>query len=462
MPGLGPILDAMGDKEATEGLSELLLLSGLSFLDWHTWCLSEVSALKFCFCYAQANDTVAKLCHLLRLFQNLHSQNSKHLSLAQRALTHTRGLFNSLWARMCRSRDCYSHACKAMLALDPDEKLAPGWTKRFWKLNEGDIHSPGCEVENTSEGQFTPSWIWLVSQLSQPTPTKTTASNDHTARSASINESSTAVDPEQTDSMHAHWVKCQAHAERYKKEAKLVVEEMGRTLHYFDWKRAWWLSLESRREESSTPPLTSVQHRLQAYAHHQANIYVTLIAVFAKQWRTLASHVLQPAWLSDYPAPATNDCPCSNPEVGLKSTGTRCKSPPFPQSNDDGTGSPLASKMEVNKSQDSNSDDDNNGNNNGGEDPDELDIFKIDFEDELMAWTSYWLLVKYYLSTLHVFCTWPSCGGKINNFLLSPGWTRRMSKRGKVLTWENFVEVLLRGHLWTCKFFLCMQWLPHI
>ena len=234
MPGLGPILDAMGDEETAEGPSELLLPSELSLLDRHTWCLSEVPALKFRFHYAQADDTLAELRRLLRLFQNLRGQNSKHLSLAQRALTRTRGLFNSLRARMRRSCDRYSHARKAMLALDPDEKLAPGWTKRFRKLDEGDIRGPGREVDDTSEGRFAPSWIWLVSQSSQPVPTKTTASNDHTARSASINESSTAVDPEQTDLMRAHWAKCQARAERYEEEAKLVVEEMGRTLRYFD------------------------------------------------------------------------------------------------------------------------------------------------------------------------------------------------------------------------------------
>ena len=146
----------------------------------------------------------------------------------------TRGLFNSLQARMRCSCDRYSHTHKTMLALDPDEKLAPGWTEHLRKLDEGDICGPGCEVDDTSEGQFAPSWIWLVSQSSQPAPTKMTASNDHTARSASINKSSTVVDPEQTDSMRAHWAKCQAHAERYKEEAKLVVEEMGQTLHYFD------------------------------------------------------------------------------------------------------------------------------------------------------------------------------------------------------------------------------------
>ena len=199
MPGLGPILDAMGDEETAEGPPELLLPSELSLLDQHTWCLSEVPALEFRFRYAQADDTLAELCHLLRQFQNLRGQNSKHLSLAQRALTCTRGLFNSLRARMRRSRDCYSHAHKAMLALNPDERLTPGWTKRFQKLDKGGIHGPGCEVDDTSEDRFAPSWIWLVSQSSQPAPTKTTASNDHTARSASINESSTAVDPEQTD-----------------------------------------------------------------------------------------------------------------------------------------------------------------------------------------------------------------------------------------------------------------------
>ena len=41
--------------------------------------------------------------------------------------------------------------------------------------------------------------------------------------------------------------------------------------------------------------------------------------------------------------------------------------------------------MEVDESQDSDGDDDNDNSDDGGEDPDELDIFEIDFEDELMA-----------------------------------------------------------------------------
>ena len=96
MPRLGPILDAMGDNETAEVSFKLLLTSELSIEDRRAWCLLDVPALEFQFCYAQADDSLAEVRRLLQLFQNLCSQNSKHLGFAQRALMHTRGLFDSL------------------------------------------------------------------------------------------------------------------------------------------------------------------------------------------------------------------------------------------------------------------------------------------------------------------------------------------------------------------------------
>ena len=50
-------------------------------------------------------------------------------------------------------------------------------------------------------------------------------------------------------------------------------EEMGRTLHYCEWKQSSWLSLQFEQVKSQHPPSADVQHRLKAYAHCQVNIY---------------------------------------------------------------------------------------------------------------------------------------------------------------------------------------------
>ena len=65
MPGLGPILNAMGDDETAEVSFKLLLPSELSVEDQHAWCLLDVPALEFWFCYAQADDSLAEVRRLL-------------------------------------------------------------------------------------------------------------------------------------------------------------------------------------------------------------------------------------------------------------------------------------------------------------------------------------------------------------------------------------------------------------
>ena len=387
MPGLGAILEAMGDSESTEGASKLLLPSELSVEDRSIWCLPHIPPLEFRFRYAQADDNLAEIRRLLRLFQNLRNQNTKHLNLAQRAVTRTRGLFESLRTRIRRSADRYSHARDAMLALDPDQQLGPGWMNRFQKLNNDDVRGPGREVEDTSEGQFTPSWIWLVPRLSQPSPTTTTRPGD---RAATVSSVSHSEDPDQNESMRAHWAKCQARAERYEEEVKLTIEEMGRTLCYFKWKRAWWLSLQSQREESESPPPASVQRGLRAYAHHQANVYTTLIHSFVSQWReTLDFHDLRPTWLSDYPPSSDH----SQPATKSKSTCLKRKAPP---SHDGNADTPPTSDMETGDQDNGGSSNKDDNNSNDDEDDgsdydeyvdnvDDAPAFDFDFEDEWMV-----------------------------------------------------------------------------
>lgn len=143
MPGLGPILDEMGNDETAEDPFKLFLPSELSVNDRAVWCPPDIPALEFRFRYAQADDSLAELRRLLRLFRNFRDENSKHPNLAQKAVTRTKGLFDSFRTRIRRSGNRYSHARSAMLALDPDQKLSPGWTERFAKLDESDIRGPG-------------------------------------------------------------------------------------------------------------------------------------------------------------------------------------------------------------------------------------------------------------------------------------------------------------------------------
>lgn len=314
MPGLASILDETRDSDVPDDPPKLWLPSEVSAEDRDTWCLPDIPSLEFRFRYAQADDSLAELRRLRRLVQGLQDQNAKHPSLTQKSLTRSQGLWESFRARIKRSASRYSHALSAMLALDPDEKLSPGWTRRFQKLNDGDIRGPGREASDTSEGRFVPSWIWLVPH-SNHLPTTTTAPDNPATRTNTpapdhetatmVSEGTAVNDAEFVDSMRVHWAKCQARAERYEEEVQLTIEEMGRTLSYFKWKQSWWLGLASERANSDASPQAGVQRGLHAYAHRQASIYGVLVVSFVSRWRkSLLSHGFKPVWLSQYPAVA--------------------------------------------------------------------------------------------------------------------------------------------------------------
>ena len=391
MPGLGPILDEMDDDVTAGELLKLLLPSDLSLDEQGAWYPPDMPALELRFRYAQADDSLVELRRLLRLYRNLRDENLKHPGLAQKSVTRTRGLFQSFWTRIDRSADRYSHACSAMLTLDPDQKLKPDWMGRFKELDGSDVRGPGREQEDTSEGQFKPSWIWLVPLLNHPLPPAVTLSSDH-AEVTSVDEPTAASDAEVTESMRAHWAKCQARAERYEEEVALTAEEMGRTLRYFEWKQSQWLSLQSSREASATPPSTDVQRGLQAYARRQANIYEMLVVSFANQWRkALTSHNLHPPWLSRYPAAPDPQEPETNPK----------SAPSLSSLPRDDTGGLRTDGMDTGPNNDENHNDNNNNNNNGNDDDDndyggdygdcdeeyvvgDAELFEFDLEDEFM------------------------------------------------------------------------------
>ena len=307
MPGVASILDEAYNNEASNDTPKLWLPSDASAEDWDIWCLLDIPTLEFQFCYVQADNSLAELHHLHWLLQGLQDQNKKHLSQSQKNSTHSQGLFEGFKARIKRTSSRYSHAHNTMLALDWDEKLGPGWMQWFQKLNKSNIRRPGCEEDNTSEGQFMLSWIWLVPHSSDPPPAAIIHPSNVPGSKTMMatNEHTVVNDTELVDSMHVHWAKCQAQAERYEEEVTLTIEEMGHTLSYFQWKQSWWFSLGSEQARSDSPPSVNVQRGLTAYAQHQGRIYDMLVISFVNQWRkTLATCGYSPVWLSQYPQAA--------------------------------------------------------------------------------------------------------------------------------------------------------------
>jgi len=368
MPGLGPIFE---DENLDESV-KLWLPSELSQDDRAAWCLPEIPELEFRFRYAQADDSLSEIRRLRRMLQGLRDQNAKHPSLVQRSRTRTRGVFEGFEARVRRAVRRYRHSRQAMLSLDPSQQLSPEWAKRFQVLEDADIRGPGRESYETSEGMFQPSWIWLVLQSINPAlnggppldePTATTSAVPGTNSSAAEPTLTTIDDPDTADSMRVHWAKCQARADRYEEEVALTVEEMGRTLRYFEWKKAQWTSLQSEREKSTTPPPPDVQHGLRAYAHRQIYVYETLVVSFVNRWRRLlVLHGLGTEWLHRYPvandplsakasrghskptAPKFHLTPASNPSTQMDPPSS--SSPVSPLNINPSTDPPMESDVE--------------------------------------------------------------------------------------------------------------------
>lgn len=198
------------------------------------------------FCYAQADNSLTQIRYLHRMLQGLHNQNFKHPSSVQQSITCTKGLFKSFQAKIHHTTSQYHHSYQAMLALDPSQQFSPGWMQHFQKLEDADILGPGHDSDSMSEGTFQPSWIWLVPQLTDHAsngPTPATNSLPH-PNTTTADPAAPTSDSEVTELMYINWARCQAQANWYKEEVALTIEEMGRTLHYFEWKKALWMSLQ--------------------------------------------------------------------------------------------------------------------------------------------------------------------------------------------------------------------------
>lgn len=160
-----------------------------------------------------------------------------------------------------------------------------------------------------SEGQTQYSWIWTTSPPPPLSWTSTATPSGDSQPAASPPVSllpktaspaiSVTLDKDSQDFDRVQWAKCQARAERYEEEVQLTVEEMGRTLRYFEWKRDWWLSLVPEHKNSDYP--SDTQGGLRAYACRQSHLYNELVTSFVVHWRVyLSARSLGSAWLNKY------------------------------------------------------------------------------------------------------------------------------------------------------------------
>ncbi|KAF9777606.1 hypothetical protein BJ322DRAFT_1114906 [Thelephora terrestris] len=288
--GLGPLPE--GEDELDESI-KLQLPSELSEDERAAWCLPGIPSLEFRFRYAQADDSLSQIRCLRRLLQNVQDQNAKHPSQTQRSISRSKGIFDGLASRVRRAAKQYRHSRRAMMALDPSEQLSPAWKDCFRELEDADLRGPGRESYEKSEGKFQPSWIWMVPQSAG------NASNDGThgthLNNATPGPPSTASDdPTMADTIPSP---PSAPAEDLE-VVNSMFEEMGRTLRYFEWKKSQWLSLQSCREQTDSPPPVDIQRGLHAYAFRQAHIYEVLITSFVGWWRKLlVPHNLGSEWL---------------------------------------------------------------------------------------------------------------------------------------------------------------------
>ena len=112
--------------------------------------------------------------------------------------------------------------------------------------------------------------------------------------------------------MRVEWCKAQERAARYEEEIVLIVEEMQRTLAYFEWLTREW---ESR---AVAPPVDSpgidnmIRKGISAYAYRQARIYHKMKDIFINSWyERLQEKDLGSPWLKRYsPIPNQTLSPC--------------------------------------------------------------------------------------------------------------------------------------------------------
>ena len=242
--------------------------------------LKEVCDAERCLREPQSYDALADVRRLRRIIQGLWQFKKLNVSgTGNRPNTRMLGMYTRIEYKLQRAANRYRIAYSALLALDPNG----AWKERLKELKPTDLRGPGRDPDNpedakTSNGRFTPSWIWLV-----PRPPHEKGDNQ--------------TEDEFNDSMRAEWAQTRARMSRWGEELLILQEEMRRVLAFFEWKATWWLEQGNRRQGLEP----SVHVGIVAYAHKQATIFSRMAARCATYWLpVMEQYGIIPTWAGRY------------------------------------------------------------------------------------------------------------------------------------------------------------------
>jgi hypothetical protein len=230
----------------------------------------------------QADDALAELRRQRRVITGLVLFKKLNVSgTGQKKNTRIRTLFKRFSNKTERIAERYRHAYQALVAVDAEGD----WSSRLRVLLPEDIRGPGREdydkINNrpeVSERRREQSWIWLVPRV-------------ETAPDIGVME-------EHLDAnLRVEWAKSRARAARWTEDVDLLLEEMRRTLTFFERKAAWWRGRKHLRVDEPE----DIRHGIEAYAEKQAVLLERRAVSYAKYWLPLLkSKGVIPCWSDKY------------------------------------------------------------------------------------------------------------------------------------------------------------------
>lgn len=332
MPGMIALQPPQDDSTLEEipEIAKLWMPSSIPLAQQSSLCMPGLADRELRLRYGQADDALAELRRLRRMFRGMLDQHKKHVAgTSQRMVTRAKAVFDGFRVRIQCTADRYRDARYAVQQLDPNEEKLP-WKAWFLVLRKEDVRGPGREDETESQGRYQPSWIWLVPPSPIPPFILGVDPSDTPSSTPTLPLPETPMSADEVqDCMRVEWTKQMARARRYEEEVILLVDEMRRTLTFLLKKAEWWKAQANRRHEDSditspcTPLLTdAVRRGLQAYAQRQAAIREALVRRFASQWiNYLNTKDLGADWVSEFDcyvtahAPSTSAIPTRDEDI---------------------------------------------------------------------------------------------------------------------------------------------------
>ncbi|KAF8127927.1 hypothetical protein EV363DRAFT_1077516, partial [Boletus edulis] len=178
-------------------------------------CDERLQRIEWKLRYAQASDALHSLRSNLRAQSCILKFKDRNLR-GQGANMRARNTLKAVEARTDAAANRYDDARKALVKLAPLLCKSNTWQTILRQLNRQDIRAMSDLVWGETEGTRKLSWIWYVDGAAEST------------------------DEGALEDMRIEWCKARARAARWSEDIDLLMDEMERTLAFFQWDTARW------------------------------------------------------------------------------------------------------------------------------------------------------------------------------------------------------------------------------